>query len=174
MKFALIVGLALILSGTALILSGTVLIYVPVVSQGSHTRTLEYPPGNWYYILTENISGRSLTGMIPVSISWSSNGSMDVVAAACNHPCLNESQLPKNSTTYQNLVTSGTVALDVRNGGSIFVAWFQQTDHPPSTEFTYTVWTVQTTAPPVLLVSGSIILVLGVMAGVMSFRRVTP
>lgn len=152
-----------IILGLALILSGVIVIFVPVVRQGSGSRTLVYPPGDRYYILTENISGFSITGTIPVTIQWSTNGSVDVVAAACVRYCSNESQLPPGSTVYQNLLTSGSFSLNVTNGGSIFVAWFQQTDHPPTTALTYTVWTGLTAAPPVLLGLGAAVVVLGVV-----------
>jgi hypothetical protein len=146
--------------------SGAILFFVPVVPQASHTRTLEFPPGDSDYFLKENISGFSLTGTIPVIISWSSNGSIDVVASACPHYCSNQSQLPSNSIVYESLVTSGSVYLSVPNGGAIFVAWYQQTDQPPSTALTYTVWTGLTPAGPILLISGSAVVVLGV-----TFRR---
>jgi len=149
--------------GLALLLSGVTLAFLPVVPQGSHTLTLVFPPGDYDYFLKENISGFSITGSIPVSIPWSSNGSMDVVAAACAHYCSNQSQLPASSIVYENLVTTGRISLSVPNGGSIFVAWYQQTDHPPSTTLTYTVWGGLTLAPPILLSSGLAAVVLGVM-----------
>lgn len=156
-----------IVLGIALILSGAILIFVPVVPQASHAEILKFPPGNYDYFLRENISGFSVTGFIPVDIPWNSNGSMDVVAAACVHYCSNQSQLPSSSIVYETLVNASAVFLWVPNGGSIFVAWYQQTDHPPSSSLSYTVWTGLTPAGPILLVSGSAGVVLGI-----SFRRV--
>jgi len=117
-------------------------------------------------VLTENISGFSITGSIPVSIPWTSAGEMDVVAAACAHYCSNLSRLPLSSTIYQELLSTGSVSLNVPNGGSIFVAWYLQMDYLHSITLTFTVWTGLTPAPPVLLGLGGPVVVLGAL-----FRR---
>ena len=147
--------------GIVLLMAGAVLLFVPVVPQGSHNETiaLDSANGGWYQ-LTENISGFSITGGIPVSVSWTSSGEVYLDAAGCSHYCDNVSQVANYMQVEGGL--SGSISLTQPNGGSIFLAWAQQTDPPTSVNFTYSITTGLTVVGPALLIAGSISLILGV------------
>jgi hypothetical protein len=145
-------------------LAGVILLFVPSIPQGSQTKTLDVGAGQGEYLLVENISGFSIIGSVPVFISWTSTGPMDVVAAACPHFCSNESQIDDlSSTVFQNLVSAGSISLSPPNGGAIFVGWFQEITNPPSISLTFTVWNYLPLAPPLLLGSGSALVALAVI-----------
>jgi len=147
--------------GVVLLVAGAVLLFVPVVPQGSHTETIAIDSANrgWYQ-LTENISGVSVTGGIPVSVSWTSSGEVYVDAAGCSHYCDNVSQVANYMQVEAGL--SGSISLTQPNGGSIFLAWAQQSEPPTSINFTYSITTGLTVVGPVLLIAGSISLILGI------------
>jgi hypothetical protein len=150
--------------GIVLILIGIVLSYVPVVPEGTHTATVtgRSSPGIWgfWYQFSENVSGYSVTGVIPVTISWTASAATDADAAACFGYCHNVTQVSSFMQT-EGEGTGGSFSLLQPNGGSIFLALIQQTSPPASDNFSFSITAVLTVAGPLLLTSGTIAIILG-------------
>jgi len=157
--------------GAVVLIVGAALLYVPVVPQYRSTETvsLQSPDRGWYFLL-ENVSGYSITGVVPVLVSFTSSDIVDVEYATCTDVCHNFTQLQQGQRvagTYQigilTLVTGGSISLNQPNGGSIWVAWGQQESSVSSVNITYSVTTGLTLAGPVLLAAGSAVLLCGVI-----------
>jgi hypothetical protein len=157
--------------GVVILIVGVAFLYVPVVPQFSSTQTvsLQSPNRGWYFLL-ENVSGYSITGVIPVLVSFTSSDLVDVEYATCTDVCHNFTQLQQGQRvagTYQlgilTLVTGASISLNQPNGGSIWVAWGQQTTPPTSVNITYSVTTGLTVAGPLLLTAGLAVLVSGIV-----------
>jgi hypothetical protein len=149
--------------GIVLIVIGIALSYVPIVPEGSHsaTTTFSSSAGVWseWYQFSENVSGYSVTGVIPVTISWSASAGTDADAAACFGHCTNVTQVESFMKT-EGEGTSGSFSLLQPNGGSIFLALIQQTHPPASDNFTFSITAVLTVAGPLLLTFGTITIIL--------------
>ncbi len=150
--------------GIVLLVVGAGLLFIPIVPQGGHTETVAFLSADrgWYQ-LSENVSGFSITGVVPVSVSWTSSALVDVDAATCSGYCDNVDQVA--SVMQVEVGTQGSLYLNQPNGGSIFLAWAQQTFAPASVNITFSIWTDLTIAGPLVLISGSIFLILGVVRG---------
>jgi hypothetical protein len=153
----------LMVLGIVLILVGIVLSYVPIVPEGSHTATvaLHSFASEWsgWYQFSENVSGYSLTGVIPVTISWTASAGTDADAAACFGYCHNITQVEDFMKT-EGEGTSGSFSLLQPNGGSIILALIQQSTPPASDNFSFSITAVLTVAGPVLLTLGTIAIIL--------------
>ena len=159
--------------GIVLLVVGAGLLFVPIVPQGSHTETVVLlSADNGWYQLSENVSGFSVTGVGPVSVSWTSSALVDVDAATCSGYCGNVDQVA--SVMQVEIGTQGSFYLNQPNGGSIFVAWAQQTFAPASVNITFSIWTDLTIAGPIVLTSGSILLILGIVPGPKDRLEIAP
>jgi len=167
--------------GVVILLVGVALLYVPVVPQFTSTQTVSLQSQNrgWYFLL-ENVSGYSITGVVPVLVSFTSSALVDVEFATCTDVCHNFTQLQQgqrvagtNQIGILVGVTGGSISLNQPNGGSIWVAWGQQTTTPTSVNITYSVTTGLTVAGPLLLTAGSAVLVSGILL-LMRQRTLTP
>lgn len=150
-----------LLLGIVLVLIGIVLSYVPTVPEGSHTATVtaDSVAGPWYQF-SEKVPGSSVTGVIPITISWTaSSRATDADAAACFGDCTNVTQVDSFMQT-EGEGTSGSFSLLQPNGGSIFLALIQQTTPPASDNFSFSITAVLTVAGPLLLTSGTIVIIL--------------
>jgi len=148
--------------GIVLILIGIVLSYVPIVPEGNHTATVTFRSsiGIWtaWYQFSENVSGYSVTGVIPVTISWSASAGTAADAAACFGYCTNVTEVESFMKT-EGEGTSGSFSLLQPNGGSIFLALIQQTTPPASDNLTFSITAVLTVAGPLLLTFGTITII---------------
>lgn len=150
--------------GIVLILIGIVLSYVPVVPEGTHTATVTGSSsaglGSFWYQFSENVSGYSVTGVIPVTISWTASAATDADAAACFGYCHDVTQVESFMKT-EGEGTGGSFSLLQPNGGSIFLALIQQTTPPASDNVSFSITAVLTVAGPLFLTSGTIAIILG-------------
>ena len=149
--------------GFALILLSLALLFVPVVPQSSQhvVISIDSPDGGWYQ-LTENVSGYSITGVVPVVVTWTSSAAIDVDAATCAGYCDNVNQVA-STMQVESLSTRGSFFLNQPNGGSVFLAWAQQGIPPAAVNVTYSIWTGLAFAGSVLLGLGSVALFLGLL-----------
>lgn len=145
--------LGIVVTGLVILVIGAVLMFVPLVPQASQTTTGSAP----FAVLS--VSGFSITGSIPVAISWSAPTTVIVAAAACSHCSSNVSTV---SGVILQTGTSGSFTLDQPNGGEIAFAAVNSTGGPSPT-VTYKITTALSTVGSVLLIVGIIVLIIGVV-----------
>jgi uncharacterized membrane protein len=146
--------LGLVIVGVVLAIIGAALLFVPVVPQSNQTiSTASSPP-----LAILSVSGFSLTGSIPVAVSWTANSSVTVFAAACSATCSNVSMV--SGTTVQT-GTSGSFSLSQPNGGEVALGAIKASG-PPST-VTFKLTTALSTVGTVLLIIGIVVLIVGVV-----------
>jgi len=171
--------------GAVLLVAGGVFLFVPVVPDGPHAVTAPaivngQPVG---YFLVENISGYSISGSIPVSVSWSSDVTLYQSWLICsNHDydrvpqeafSRNVSDCRSGGGDPASGATSWTVAGNVPNGGSIIVAFGTVQFGPHAMNITYTVWTGLTLASTALFAAGLVSIGLGVFIFMRATRSET-
>lgn len=145
----------LVIVGVILLIIGAVLLFVPVVPQGNETvSTASSTP---YAVFS--VGGFSLTGSIPVSISWtsSSGAAVEVVSAACSS-CSTSNATSISGITIQN-GSSGSFSLSQPDGGSVLVGAIGSSGSP--TNVTFKITTALTTVGSILVIVGIIVLILG-------------
>jgi uncharacterized membrane protein len=142
--------------GVVVILIGAALLFVPLEPQAN--QTADSSSSTPYYVAS--VSGFSLTGSIPIAVSWTTNGStpVDVVAAACSGTCQSISQV--SGITSQN-GTSGSFALNQPDGGSVLMG-VVYSGHPGVT-VTFKITTALTTIGTILVVVGILLLIVGLV-----------
>jgi hypothetical protein len=154
----------LVVVGIVLAVIGAVLLFVPVVPQGSDSVPSS---GTNLPFLTVSVLGFSITGSIPVAVTWTATARVTVVAATCSAKCT------ANFSTISGIVlqsgTSGSFTLNQPNGGEMrfgavsssspFVGALNASGSPFTVTFTLT--TALSTVGTVLVVIGSIVLILG-------------
>jgi uncharacterized membrane protein len=146
--------LGLVIVGVILLVIGAVLLFVPVVPQANETvstsSTLPYD--------IFSVGGFSLTGSIPISVSWtSSSGAVEVVAAACSS-CSSQNASSVSGVTIQN-GTSGSFSLSQPDGGEVLVGAIGSMSSP--TNVTFKITTALTTVGSILVIVGIVVLILG-------------
>ena len=148
--------LGILVAGIVLVIIGAALTFVPVVPQGSQTvRSNSTAP---YY--AGSISGFSLTGSIPVSVSWTASSDVEIVAvaASCDGAgCSNATQI--SGATLQS-GTSGSFTLDQPDGGSIIMG-VVSTPGGSSANATFKITTAVTTVGAILAIVGIILVIVG-------------
>lgn len=143
--------IGIVVAGVVVIVIGAVLLFVPVVNQGTQTVTVTAPE-------VFQVSGFSITGGIPVSISWTSSVSVEVLAAACSSSC-NTGSINSLSGLVLQSGTSGSFTLNQPNGGEVVLGVV--TTGGTSGSATFTIKTALTTVGSILLILGIIILIVG-------------
>lgn len=140
--------------GIVLLLIGAVLLFVPVVPQANET--VSSSSSTPYY--AANVTGFSLTGNIPVAVSWSTSGnaSVSIIAGACTSSCQSLSQV--SSLTFQN-GTSGSFTLNQPDGGSIVMGVASS----GSSNVTFKISTALTTVGTILAIVGILLLIVGIV-----------
>ncbi len=148
--------IGILVVGIVLIVVGAVLLFVPVGVQSSTTidNNSSTPEA------VQSVSGFSLTGSIPIAVSWSSPVAVTIGAVACTGTCSNVSQL--SGITIQT-GTSGSFTLNQPNGGSIGFVVVPATGGAPSTNVTFKFTPALTTVGSILIILGIILLILGVV-----------
>lgn len=146
--------IGMVVVGVVVLIIGAALMFVPLSPQPSQTltQTSESTP----YAFT--ISGISLTGSIPISVSWTSNTTITLLAVACSGTCGNLSTL--SGVTLQT-GTSGSFSLSVPTGGTVEIGTITTGGTPSST--TVNVTTALTTVGTILLVVGILLLIVGLV-----------
>lgn len=147
----------IVVAGIVLVIVGAVLLFVPVVAQGSHT--LDQSSANSFYLFS--VSGFSITGSIPVSISWSSPSTVVMIAAACSATCDTGNLAGLSLATGTG--TSGTLTVNQPNGGEVVVGFEPTSGGSSNATATVNVTTALTTVGSILLIVGILILIVGVV-----------
>jgi len=148
--------IGIVIVGVVVAIIGVALLFVPVIPQSNQSvKTAGITPSN----VVLNVSGFSWTGSIPVSISWTSNTLVTVLAATCFN-CLSENVSSITGVTIQT-GTSGSFTLNQPDGGSIYVGAVSPTGTPATVTFKIT--TALTTVGSALLVVGIVLLIVGVI-----------
>ncbi len=147
----------LVVVGIVLAVIGAALLFVPVVPQSNET--VSSSSSTPYVIIS--VGGYSLTGSVPVAVSWSTNGStsVEVLAGACSATC-NGSSSQISDITSQN-GTSGSFTLNQPDGGSIIMGVVYAGS--PAVAVTFKITTALSTVGTILVVVGILILILGVV-----------
>lgn len=173
--------------GAALLVAAGVFLFVPVVPDGPHTITpavlVSRPPHDVYF-LVENLSDYSITGTVPVSISWTSSAALYMVWAICSNHRYNLTLLEAGSNNVAGCqpwdygpasgATIWTFSDNVPNGGAIVVAFDLTQLGPHSVNLTYTIWTGLTLASPVLFGAGVVSIALGVFLFMRALKPENP
>ncbi|MCI4352422.1 MAG: AAA family ATPase [Thermoplasmata archaeon] len=149
------IGKVLLVVGLVLAVVGAVLLFVPVVAQPSQTvQTTSSTP---YVAFT--VSGFSLTGSIPVSVSWTSTASVTVLAAACSAQCSGNPSSISGLTTQTG--TSGKFTLNQPDGGAVVLGALNVGG--AAAAVTFKVTTALTSIGSILLIVGILLLVVGIL-----------
>jgi hypothetical protein len=145
-----------IVVGVVLLLVGAVLLFVPVIPQTNEvvSSSADIP----FY--AASVSGYSLTGSVPVAVTWTSSASTTVAAAVCSGSCTNTSQI--SGVTYQT-GTSGSFTLNQPNGGSIVMG--EESSGNGTVSVTFKITSALSTVGSLLVVVGIIALLVGIVAG---------
>ena len=146
----------IVIVGIVLIVIGAVLLFVPVAGQGSQTVN----SGSSTPFEVISVSGFSITGSIPVSISWTSTGPAEVVAASCTASCDTSGGVSALAGVVIQSGTSGSFTIGQPNGGEV-VYGVISTGGSSSVNATFSVTTALTTVGSVLLIVGIVILIIG-------------
>lgn len=158
---------------------------VPVVPDGPHAVTAPamvngHPVG---YFLVENISGYSISGMVPVSVSWSSGVALYMSAAICSNHDYNLTRLEAFGSVSgcgswysgpASGATSWTDSESVPNGGSIVMVFSTVQFGPHTMNITYTVWTGLSLASTALFAAGLVSVGLGVFMFMRALKPENP
>jgi hypothetical protein len=139
--------------GIVLVIVGAVLLFVPVYPQSDQTIPTSHDGiGEEQF----NISGFSITGSVPVAVSWTSEATVTVYGAVCNFYCglthFGSPYLMQNGT-------SGSFSLNPKSGEGVYL-WAVRGN---VTNVTFKVTTALTTAGLTLLALGGLVMILGAL-----------
>ncbi len=150
-------GWKVVFVGVGLILIGAILVSFPLVSQSNQVVYITTVPGADSFV--ENVSGFSITGITPVTVSWTSNDSkyVSVLAADCQAPC--DSSNVHGPITFEN-GSSGSFGLNPDNGWGIVL--IVSSDQAP-VSVTLRFVTAANTVGSSFLVGGGALLVAGIV-----------
>lgn len=149
--------MAIVVVGIVLAVIGAVLLFVPVVPQAN--QTVQSGSSTPYVLFS--VTGFSITGSIPVSMSWSSPTSVTILAAACSAHCsANVSQI---SGITSQTGTSGSFTLSQPDGGEVIFGVLSFNTSGSAPTVTLKTSTALTTVGSILLIVGIIVLILGVV-----------
>ncbi len=147
--------IGLVIVGVVLLIVGVALLLVPLVPQTNET--VSSSSATPYYVAS--LSGFSLTGSIPIAVSWTSSGpAVTVIAGACSGTCSNQSQV--TGITSQ-AGTSGSFTLNQPDGGSILMG--EVYTGSGTANVTFTITTALSTVGTVLVPIGILVLIVGVV-----------
>ena len=146
----------LVAIGLVLVILGAVLIFVPIVQASNQTVSESSP-----YVA--NLTGISITGTIPGTISWSSNVQVTFIAASCTSVSFSGNLLspcPGFSIIGNQNGTSGSMTFNVKSGSTLFAGIVSGGS---GAQAAVTVTVALTKIGTVLLIVGVIVLLLGVV-----------
>jgi hypothetical protein len=101
--------------GIAAVAIGLVLVFVPVVAQPTEIVPADRGAPTYY---RADVTGFSITGVLPILITWTASTTVTLVAGACTSACTNFTDI--SDLTLQE-GTGGHFTLDQPVDGSIFV-----------------------------------------------------
>ena len=146
----------IVVVGIVLIVIGAVLLFVPVAGQGSQTVN----SGSSTPFELASVSGFSITGSIPISISWTSSGPAEVVAATCSATCDTSGGVSALGGVVLQTGTSGSFTINQPNGGEL-VYGVVSTGGSSPVNATFTLTTALSTVGSALLIVGIVVLIIG-------------
>lgn len=146
----------IVVVGVVLLVIGAVLLYVPLAPQPAQTMTQSSSSASPYAF---QVSGFSITGSMPVSISWTSNTSVILAAVACSGTC--SGNISSVSGVVLQTGTSGSFTLSVPDGGTVAIVAESSTGGPSTT--TVNVTTAETSIGSILLIVGILLLIVGLV-----------
>jgi uncharacterized membrane protein len=148
----------IVVVGVVLLVVGAVLLFVPITPQPSQ----KIASNSSTPVLLFSVSGFSVTGSIPISVSWSSTGPVTVAAATCSGTCQNRANVSDVSGITLQSGTSGSFTLNQPNGGEVLIAAVN-TGGGNATTTTFNVTTALSTVGTILLIVGILLLIVGVV-----------
>ncbi|MCI4355716.1 MAG: hypothetical protein L3K18_01045 [Thermoplasmata archaeon] len=165
--------MGIVVVGIVLLVIGAVLLFVPLVPQPDQTvKSNSSLPFDLF-----SVSGFSVTGSIPVAVSWTSNGTVTVVAAAGS----SEAQYTGASGGVSGLVTqtgtSGSFSLNQPDGGEVVLGVLSGSAFGGSSSnatVAFHVTVAQTTVGSLLLIVGIVILIVGIVLKSKSAKMAAP
>jgi len=123
--------IVVVIAGVVLILVWALFQFVPLAPQPVNPiSTAGETPFEMF-----TVGGFSLTGTIPVSISWSASTIVTVVAAACPQACTNSNVSTLSDITEQSGI-SGSFTLNQPNGGGIILVVVSSAHESAGADFT--------------------------------------
>lgn len=142
----------IVVAGVVVLVIGLVLAFVPLVNQGS-THVGQFQS------LAEGPSGFSITGSIPVSITWSAatSGSLSVAVSSCSPSSASAGTCNGPYTWHNQSGTSGSESFSIPDGGSAIFAFSSLGGA------SVTMTTALSTIGAILLVIGIIVLIVGLV-----------
>jgi uncharacterized membrane protein len=152
--------IGIVVVGVVLLLIGAVLLFVPVVPQANQT----VDTSSQLPFIAFQVSGYSLTGSIPISVSWTSPTAVEVFAAVCSGTCSNSSVGSSVSGVTLQSGTSGSFTLNQPNGGTVGIGALNSGGSGSSAPtVTFSIKTALSTLGTLLLIVGILLLILGVV-----------
>jgi uncharacterized membrane protein len=149
--------MGVVVVGVVLLILGAVLMFVPIVPQSAQ----KVSSGSTLPAVIFSVSGFSVTGSIPVSVSWSSTGPVEVAAATCSGSCASANASAASGVVLQS-GTSGSFTLNQPNGGQVVLVAVSTNSSSPTTT-TFNVTTALSTVGSILLILGIVLLIVGVV-----------
>ncbi len=138
--------------GVVLIILAAVLMFIPIIQVASQTIGTLQP-------YEANVTGFSITGSIPGTVTWSSNSAVEIDVATCTSvTSSNQCTGTVNTLPAQN-GTSGTFSFNVPTGGAVAVAVLN------GGSASITVKLAQSTIGLLLLIVGIVLLLVGLVFG---------
>ncbi len=141
--------------GVVALALGIVLLLVPVLSQPA--RSVPAPSGAPTFSVAA-VPGSSLTGTIPVTVSWSADTAVRVIVGVCGGNCTSTSEL--SEVTLQSGM-AGSISLNQPVGGRVFLGANASGARAGSVSFRLT--TALTTYGSLLIIGGAILLLIGLV-----------
>jgi uncharacterized membrane protein len=141
----------IVVVGILLIIIGAVLMFVPLLSSASVNLSSSQPEQE------VNVSGFSITGGIPATLSWTSNQPVNVSVATCSSVAGNGTCKGTVSLLSAENGTSGSFSFNVPAGGGIGVGMVGGDAATASV----TIKLAQTTVGLIVLVIGVILFLVG-------------
>jgi hypothetical protein len=145
------------LAGGLIAAIGVVLLFLPVVPQPSAVVPAATGPPTYD---VGKIPGASLSGVIPITITWTSTTFVTIIGGVCANPCTQNSSL-SDVTVQQG--TKGSFTVNQPVDGSTFVG--ANTTGNTSGTVTFKLTSALTTAASLLIVAGIIVVLVGVLLG---------
>jgi hypothetical protein len=149
----------IVVAGIIVLAIGLVLVFVPLAPQGSSkVNSSSTQP---FEVLS--VSGFSLTGSIPVSVSWSSEAIVLVAGASCSSSCETGSIQSLGGVAIQT-GTSGSFTLNQPDGGEIVLEAIPVSGNSSSgATTTFNVTTAMTTVGSAVAIVGIVIVLVGIV-----------
>jgi hypothetical protein len=138
--------------GVVLIILAAVLMFIPIIQVASQTIGTLQP-------YEANVTGYSITGSIPATVTWSSSSTVSIDVATCTSVTSSNQCSGTVNTLPNQTGTSGTFSFNVPSGGAVVVAVLS------GGSASITVKLAQSTIGLILLIVGIVLLLVGLVFG---------